>query len=130
MPVIMVVVQAAVWTTLGCGLYLLWMNGRETSSLATFSRAYNLNRVLGALRDLWAMIGLALILLLLLAVIIPLLEMNASIPTSCITLPPQGAAVSAVADSTAMICAQTPPTNPTDPPHSGPDYSSLGISPG
>lgn len=130
MPVIIFVVQAAVWTTLGCGLYLLWMNGRETSSLATFSRAYNLSRVMGALRDLWSIIGLALILLLLLAVIIPLLEIDATIPTSCITPPAQGSVVTTLSDSTAMICAQTPSATPSDEQHTGPDYSFLAISPG
>ncbi|MBI5030899.1 MAG: hypothetical protein HZB51_10260 [Chloroflexi bacterium] len=128
MSVIIVVIQAAVWITLGYGFYLLWMNGQKNSPLTPAARAHNLSRTLGALHDLWLIIGFGLVVLMLLAVLIPALESNASIPTSCVTSPSEDSAVQAIDDSTAMICAQTPPTSPPDEQHSNSDYLLLEIS--
>lgn len=129
MSVIIVVVHAVVWTTLGGGLYLLWMNGHETSPLATFARTYNTSRIVGALQDLWMIIGIAVIILILLSMLVPLLEINASIPTSCITPSLQGSAARTMGDSTAMICAPTPQDNPPNEQHAGPDYLLRETSP-
>ncbi len=130
MSVIIFVVHAAVWTTVGSGLYLLWMSGQETSPFASAARAYDLSRVMGALRDLWLIIGIALIILLVLATLIPLLETNAGVSTSCVTPSPQDSSVDPATDSTAMICAAAPQPTPTEDPHAGPDYSFFEIAPG
>ena len=121
MSVIILIVHAAIWTTLGCGLYLLWMNGKDTSSLASFARAYHLSQIVDALQGLWLIVGIGLIVLVLMSVLFPTLPANASAPPSCPTPSAQVAVANATATPTPTICAPTPTAIPTAEQHLGPD---------